>query len=51
MAIKKLADVREVVIQRPKRAKLSPEEVRRRMETFEQERKEKFIAAVRESKN
>ena len=42
--------VEQVHVERPKRAKLSPEETRRRMEAFD-ERKEQFIASVRKGKS
>ncbi len=41
----------QVKIQRPKRAVLTRDEVLRRMETLETERKEEFIAAVRFSRS
>lgn len=47
---KKLKDVQELKIERPKRAKLSEEETLKRMEAFD-ERKEKFIASVRKGKS
>lgn len=47
---KKLKDVQELKIERPKRAKLSEEETLKRMEAFN-ERKEKFIASVRKGKS
>ena len=40
----------ELKVERPKRAKLTEEETLRRMEAFD-ERKEKFVAAVRKGKN
>ena len=43
-------DIREVTVRRPRRAKLTAEEVRKRMESFP-ERKEQIVAAVRKSKN
>ena len=43
-------EVQEVIIQRPKRAKLTAEESMKRMESFP-ERKEQIVAAVRKSKN
>ena len=43
-------EVQEVVIHRPKRAKLTAEESMKRMESFP-ERKEQIVAAVRKSKN
>jgi hypothetical protein len=42
--------VEEWVIRRPPRAKLSPEESRKRMEDFPK-RREAFIAAVRKGKS
>jgi len=50
---KRLKDIKEpeeIKIERPPRAKLSPEEVAKRMDEFPK-RKERFIAAVRKSKN
>jgi hypothetical protein len=47
---KRLKDVKELKVERPPRAKLSPEEVLKRMKEFDK-RKEKFIATVREGKN
>jgi len=44
---KKRDQVRELKIQRPKRAKLSAKESLKRLEGFSK-RKEKFIASVRE---
>jgi len=46
----KSEEVEEWVIKRPPRAKLSPEEVRKRMEEFPK-RKEAFIASVRKGKS
>jgi hypothetical protein len=43
-------EVQEVKVQRPRRAKLTPDESLQRMETFPQ-RKEQIVAAVRKSKN
>jgi len=43
-------DVQEVKVQRPKRAKLTPEESLKRMEAFP-EREEQIVAAVRKSKS
>jgi hypothetical protein len=40
----------QVRVERPKRARLTPEEIRRRMESFD-ERKEQFIASVRKGKS
>ena len=48
--VKEPADVQQVLVQRPKRAKLTEEESLRRMESFD-ERKDKIIAAVRKSKD
>ena len=45
---KKLEEARELRIERPEPARLSKEESLKRMREFE-ERKEKFVAAVRES--
>jgi len=41
--------VEEIKIERPKRAKLTPEESLKRMRDFE-ERKDQFIASIRKSK-
>ncbi len=38
-------------IQRPPRAKLTPEEVLKRMQEFESKRRDTFIAAVRKTKS
>lgn len=38
----------KLIIHRPARVHLSPEETRARMETFDTEREEAFVAAVRE---
>lgn len=43
-------DLQQVLIQRPKRAKLTEEESLKRMESFP-ERRDKIVAAVRKSKN
>jgi hypothetical protein len=43
---KKLKDVQELKMERPRRARLSEEETLKRMESFD-ERKEQFIASVR----
>src|SRR6266571_1798391 len=43
-------EVEEWIIKRPPRAKLSPEEVRKRMEEFPK-RREAFIASVRKGKS
>jgi hypothetical protein len=48
--LEQAAEVQEVVIRRPKRAKLTAEESLKRMESFP-ERKEQIVAAVRKSKN
>jgi hypothetical protein len=40
----------QVRVERPKRVRLSTEETRRRMETFD-ERKEQFIASIRKGKS
>lgn len=54
MATRKLKEkakaVAETRLLRPPRARPSPEEVRKRMEEFDQ-RKEAFIASVREGKD
>jgi len=47
---RRLRDVREIKIERPKRAKLSAKEVIKRMEEFPN-RREQFIATVRNRKN
>ncbi len=47
---KKLAETEELKIQRPERTKLSAEESLQRMRDFK-ERKERFVAAVREGEN
>lgn len=47
---KKANVVKEIKIERPERAKLSAEESLKRMKEFDK-RKEKFIAAIRKSKN
>ena len=47
---KKAKVVKELKIERPERMKLSPEESIKRTKEFDQ-RKEKFIATVRESKS
>lgn len=46
---KRVTEIEEVRIERPKRAKLSEEETLKRMEAFK-ERREKFIASVRKGK-
>jgi len=46
---KRLQDLKELKIERPPRVKLSSEESLKRTQEFDQ-RKEKFIAAVRKSK-
>ena len=46
---KKAKVVKEIKIERPERMKLSAEESLKRMKEFDQ-RKEKFIAAIRQSK-
>jgi hypothetical protein len=48
--MKNLKAVKETKIKRPPRAKLSEKEVIKRMEAFD-ERKEKFLAVIRKSKN
>ncbi len=50
MAAKKL-ELKEYKIERPQPARLTAEEVRKRMQEFAAERKEKLIAAVRKSKS
>lgn len=40
----------EIVIQRPKRGRLTPEESLQRMKDFDK-RKDEFIASIRKSKN
>ena len=47
---KKVNVVKEIKIERPERAKLSPEESIKRTKEFDK-RKEKFIATVRQGKN
>jgi len=47
---KNLKALREIKIQRPERAKLSAEESLKRMKDFDK-RKDKFIAAIRQSKD
>jgi hypothetical protein len=47
---KRLKDVKDIKIERPLRAKLSPEEVTKRMAEFPK-RREKFVAAIRKGKN
>lgn len=47
---KKIEDIKELKIERPPRAKVSEEESLRRMQEF-QKRKERLVAAVRESQN
>jgi hypothetical protein len=47
--VKKREKIRELKIERPKRAKLSAKESLRPMQEFSKQR-EKFIAAVREGK-
>jgi hypothetical protein len=48
---KKPKEATEIQIIRPKRARLSADEVRKRMEEFAEKRKEEFIAAVRKGKD
>jgi hypothetical protein len=48
MAAEKV-EANEVKIERPKPVKLSAEEVRKRMQEFAAQRKQRFIAAVREA--
>jgi hypothetical protein len=47
---KKIEEIKELKIERPPRAKVSEEESLRRMQEF-QKRKERLVAAVRESQN
>jgi hypothetical protein len=47
---KRLKDVKEIKIERPEKAKLSPKESLKRMQEFSK-RKDKFIASVRKSQN
>ena len=47
---RRLKDIKEIKIERPQRAKLSPKEVIKRMEEFPK-RREQFIATVRKHKN
>lgn len=47
---RRLKDVKEIKIQRPARAKLSPEESLKRTQQFDK-RKERFIASIRKGKN
>ena len=46
---KKRQKISELTIERPERAKLSPQESLKRMQNFPQ-RKESFVAAIREGK-
>jgi hypothetical protein len=46
---KRLKDIKEIKIERPPWAKLSPQESLKRTQEFDK-RKEKFIASVRKSK-
>lgn len=46
---RRLKDIKEIKIERPPRAKLSPEEALKRTEEFDK-RKEKFIASIRKGK-
>ncbi|MEK6300613.1 MAG: hypothetical protein AABO41_07825 [Acidobacteriota bacterium] len=46
---KRLKDIREIKIERPPRAKLTPEESLKRTQDFDK-RKEKFIASIRKGK-
>jgi hypothetical protein len=48
--LKDVQEIKEIKIERPKRAKLSPREVIKRMEEFPK-RREKFIATIRKGKN
>jgi hypothetical protein len=48
--LRDIKEIKEIKIERPPRAKLSPEEVAKRMDEFPK-RKERFIAAVRKSKD
>ena len=47
---KKLKNVQELKLERPKRARLSEEETLTRMEAFD-ERKEQFVASVRKGRS
>lgn len=47
---KRLKDIRQIKIERPQRAKLSPKESIKRMQEFSK-RKERFIAVIREGKS
>jgi hypothetical protein len=47
---KKLKKIEELKIERPQRAKLTPDESLKRMQSFPK-RKEKIVAAIREGKN
>ena len=47
---KRIKVLKEVKVERPPRAKLSPEESLKRTQEFDK-RKERFIAAVRKGKN
>lgn len=48
--IKKRQKIIELTIERPERAKLSPQEALKRMQNFPQ-RKEHFVAVIRKGKN
>ena len=48
--LRDINDLKEIKIERPPRAKLSAEEVAKRMDEFPK-RKEKVVAAVRKGKN
>jgi len=50
MMARRLKDIKEIRIERPARAKLSPEESLKRTQEFDR-RKEKFIASIRKGKN
>lgn len=47
---RRLKDIKEIKIERPRRVKLSAKEVLKRMEEFPK-RREQFIATVRKRKN
>lgn len=47
----KLKVVKELKVERPPRAEVSEQQAIQRMKKFAKERKEKFVAAVRENKS
>ena len=47
---RRLKEIKEIKIERPPRAKLTPKESLKRMEEFPK-RREKFIATIRKGKN